>query len=516
MFQNGIRAFLCHNLSLCGSIFLLMKSLANAIYSCFKDKGEFSLKDAYSENSDKPRETVRARIYDNLGVKFERVAKGLYKTIEGDESCVVIEGDGRDLSMLGDASIDCILTDHPWLDKKSNKGGDRNFATYDCFRYTLDDFKEKARVLKDGCFLVEILPAENENNYDYLYQIKKYAEQCGLLYYSKVTWKKGNFVSNTGRKSKNTQDVMIFSKGKARSLRIDAKKTKDTGTPQYMSGTTQMLPAMFDIPPVARKNKIHQSELPLTLCEKILQFVTRQGETVLDTFVGSGVVGEAALNLKRNCILIELAHRNILKDSFLEPSGQRESMGHGQSRVSALAQETHWCRQPRASSYSWMVSPMGLEGWQGGSGRCPKVPRNGHGSQTQCVGLVIYGAGPLFLASGHPPRPYSHRWVQGGCGVCLHGQGLGRRCLVSCSPPVLCGGQRLPHSGPYPHPAPGPDMEVHQPTRLAPGPFPLGVFSKPATFLRGFTRDPPHPQLGGSHCLLPPPPSKATPYVLCF
>ena len=131
-----------------------MKSLANIIYSCFKDKGEFSLKDAYSENSDKPKETVRARIYDNLGVKFERVAKGLYKTIEGDESCVVIEGDGRDLSMLGDASIDCILTDHPWLDKKSNKGGDRNFATYDCFRYTLDDFREKARVLKDGSFLV--------------------------------------------------------------------------------------------------------------------------------------------------------------------------------------------------------------------------------------------------------------------------------------------------------------------------------------------------------------------------
>ena len=58
-----------------------MKSLANTIYSCFKDKGEFSLKDAYSENSDKPKETVRARIYDNR----------------------------LDLSMLGDASIDCIL-----------------------------------------------------------------------------------------------------------------------------------------------------------------------------------------------------------------------------------------------------------------------------------------------------------------------------------------------------------------------------------------------------------------------
>lgn len=303
----------CHKLALLKIIFLHMKSFANIIYSCFKNKGEFTLKDAYSEYSDKPKETVRARIYDNLGIKFERVAKGLYKTIDGDESCVLIEGDGRNLSMLSDSSIDCILTDHPWLDKKSNRGGDRNFATYDCFRYTLDDFKEKARVLKDGCFLVEILPAENESNYDYLYQIKKYAEQCGLLYYSKVTWKKGSFVSNTGRKAKNSQDVMIFSKGKARSLRLDVKKTMFTGKPSYMSGTAKMLPTMFDVPPVTKKDKIHQSELPLSLCEKILQYVTEQGEVVLDSFAGSGVVGEAALNQKRNCILIEIARENIAK-----------------------------------------------------------------------------------------------------------------------------------------------------------------------------------------------------------
>jgi len=106
---------------------------------------------------------------------------------------------------------------------------------------------------------------------------------------------------------------MIFSKGKARSLRIDVKKTQETGRIQYMSGTTKMLPTMFDVPPVTQKNKIHQSELPLGLCEKILEFVTKQGEVVLDSFAGSGVVGEASLNLKRNCILIELCHKNVVK-----------------------------------------------------------------------------------------------------------------------------------------------------------------------------------------------------------
>ena len=289
-------------------------SLAEKIFHCFKEAKAFSLKDAYDQNADKPKETVRARIYENLGIKFERIAKGIYRTRnDGEEVCIVMEGDGRDLSMLEDGSIDCILTDHPWLDLKSNKGGTRAFATYDCFKYTLEDFREKARVLKDGCFLVEILPAENENNYEYLYQIKQYAKEAGFIYYSKVTWKKGNFISNTGRKAKNTQDVMIFSKGKARSMRVDKKKTEATGQLAYMSGCNGMLPTMFDVPPVVKKERIHQSELPLSLCEQILQYVTYEGEIVLDSFAGSGVVGEAALNMKRSCILIEILKENIEK-----------------------------------------------------------------------------------------------------------------------------------------------------------------------------------------------------------
>ena len=289
-------------------------TLAEKIFNCFKDSEYFSLQEAYEKNGDKPHETVRARIYEKIGTKFEKVAKGVYRTIDcEEEQCVLIEGDGRDLSMIKDDSIDCILTDHPWLDTKSNKGGTRIFASYDCFKYTLADFKEKARVLKNGCFLIEVLPAENENNYEYLYQIKQYAKEAGFIYYSKVPWKKGNFVSNTGRKAKNTQDIMIFSKGKARSMRIDWKKTKKAGEMHYMSGCNWMLPTMFDIPAVSRINKIHQSELPVELCEKILEYVTYEGEIVLDSFAGSGAVGIAALNKKRSCILIEILRENIEK-----------------------------------------------------------------------------------------------------------------------------------------------------------------------------------------------------------
>ena len=106
---------------------------------------------------------------------------------------------------------------------------------------------------------------------------------------------------------------MIFSKGKARSMRVDKKKSDKMGETYYMSGCNGMLPTMFDVQPVSKKNKIHQSELPVELCEKILEYVTYEGEIVLDSFAGSGAVGVAALNKKRSCILIEIMKENIEK-----------------------------------------------------------------------------------------------------------------------------------------------------------------------------------------------------------
>ena len=283
-------------------------SIAGKILEVFKGK-RFSLKDAYTANPSVPEASVRRSIYENLGKDFERVGKGLYMVINDDgtynEQILVMEGNGRNLSRIKDGSLDAIITDHPWSDPKSNKGGNRAFATYDTFEYQQEDFDEKARVLKKGCFLVEFLPAENANNYKYLFKIKKMAEQAGFQYYSKVAWKKGKFVANTGRKAKNTEDVMIFSKGEPRALRPDAKKSKATGKPAFMKGAAGMLPAMFDVQPVPKKELIAQSEKPVELLRQIIEYVTLEGEIILDQFAGSGVLGAAALLTNRLAILVE-------------------------------------------------------------------------------------------------------------------------------------------------------------------------------------------------------------------
>ena len=284
-------------------------SIVTNLLEVFKEK-KFTLKEAYAANPHVNKESVRARIYEHIGTEFEKLGKGLYITKAKD--CILVEGDGRNLSFLEDGSIDCIITDHPW-DNKANKGGNRNFAEYDCFNYTLEDFKEKARVLKDGSFLVECIPNESETNFDYLYAMKKMAEQCGFQYYAKIPWVKGTFVSNTGRCSKNSEDLMIFSKGKPRALRLDAKKTKALGVETFMSGTNKMLPTDFNVQAVSNQNKICQSEKPSELFEQLLEYITLENDIVLDQFAGSGSVGIACVNKKRKCILIEKAKECVDK-----------------------------------------------------------------------------------------------------------------------------------------------------------------------------------------------------------
>ena len=231
----------------------------------------------------------------------------------------LIHGNGRELGLLADNSVDAIITDHPYAINKQHKGGNRDFTSdYSGFLYTQEDFNEKARVLKEGSFLVEFMPEEAAENYEYRYQVLQMAKSAGLEFYAKVGWKKGNFVSNTGRKSKNSEDLLFFTKGKARSLRPDVKKRKAGIEDAVMSGTAKMLPAMFDF--AKDKDQYHQAQKPVDLLAEVLSYITLPGELVVDQFAGSGVLGVAAKQFGVDCILFELdeAHTENIRKKVLE------------------------------------------------------------------------------------------------------------------------------------------------------------------------------------------------------
>ena len=219
-------------------------SIQMTLFDYFIDSEQFTLKEATEavlSVKEVKEPSVRGRIYEGIDKGlFERVGKGVYtvrREFKGQEnSCLLINGDGRDLSMFADNSFDALICDHPYKLDTSLKGGNRNFAEYESFLYEQRDFDEKSRVLKPGCFLVEFLPEENAENFQYIYRIKEMAQTAGLEYYATVPWKKGDFVANTGRKAKNTEQVVLFTKGKARSLKIDMKKVgKEIENPVLVS-----------------------------------------------------------------------------------------------------------------------------------------------------------------------------------------------------------------------------------------------------------------------------------------
>jgi len=243
--------------------------------------------------------------------------KKVFQITNGEQLCYIIQGDGRNIPEIPNAFVHAIITDHPWDDEKSNKGGNRHFDNSygeSSFRYTRDDFAEKYRVLKDGCFLVENLPEENYNNFDYLYEVKKMAQSVGFEYFAQVPWVKGSFISNTGRKSKNSEMLVFFTKGKARCLRFDQKKHLKTGKNEYMSGTKQMLPVSFNFQPAHVHQKKHKAEKPIELLENIIGYITNAGEIILDQFSGSLNIVKASLHNNRHCLAYELNEQFVLNN----------------------------------------------------------------------------------------------------------------------------------------------------------------------------------------------------------
>ncbi len=315
-------------------------SIQMDLFKYFLETEQFTIKEATElvknvKNKDVNNESIRARIYEGVykGI-FTKISRGVYKVTKQLDngkttSCLLINGNGRDLSKIKDKSIDGIVTDHPYNLKKALKGGNRNFAKYELFQYEEKDFKEKQRVLKKGAFLVEFLPEESEINYEYLYKIKEMAKNVGLKYFAKVSWKKGDFVANTGRKAKDTEDVMIFSNGEPRNLRLDTKKNlaiarennidikgkssyeirdllQENELPIcYMKGTSGMLPAEFNYQPKQRNEKIVEAEKPIKLLEEIIEYISKPEEILLDQFAGSGNFVIACYNTNRSSIAIE-------------------------------------------------------------------------------------------------------------------------------------------------------------------------------------------------------------------
>lgn len=298
-------------------------SLADKIKEVFSGyREEFNLELLYEVFEDEKKTTLRGRVYRELiqGGEIRRLAKGVYKfSSDSGEEGVIVQGDARKLDMLKDCSVELVVADHPY---RIAQGGNRSFnSNYaeSTFRYEQEDFREKARVLKDGCFLVEFLPEMKENNWEYITEILQMAKKAGFRLYLKASWHKaqvrgGKLVDQSafvGRKAV-CEDVYIFFKGKRpRKLRV----RKQGGKRRLEAGAKEMFPAVLMHSPAHPSKRAHKAQKPDSLLGYLLENLTLKGEMVLDQFSGSLNLFFKALAMGRKCLAIEKGE-DILKKSI--------------------------------------------------------------------------------------------------------------------------------------------------------------------------------------------------------
>ena len=73
----------------------------------------------------------------------------------------------------------------------------------------------------------------------------------------------------------------------------------------YVSETCSTIAKIFNCPASGQEYRIHPTQKPLKLFEKILNYYSNENDLILDCFSGSGTTAVACHNLKRRFICIE-------------------------------------------------------------------------------------------------------------------------------------------------------------------------------------------------------------------
>jgi len=193
-------------------------------------------------------------------------------------------------------SIDLIVTDPPYrttsrgsagnsggmLQKKINKEG-RVFKFNDIS--VSDYIPECYRVLKEkGHFYIM-------TNHVNLISMLNTCTENGFHFIKSLVWDKGNKIMGTAYMSQ-FEYILFFRKG-------GFKRINECGTADILSVPNKKTKG-------ADGKNIHDTEKPVELMEVLIRNSSKDGDVVLDPFMGSGTTAVACINTNRNYIGFEI------------------------------------------------------------------------------------------------------------------------------------------------------------------------------------------------------------------
>ena len=180
-------------------------------------------------------------------------------------------------------SVDLILTDPPYCIGTTSNGKQGNFTDNNLIKPFFDIlFSEYKRVAKSTA---AIYINTDWRTYPFLYPIlQKYFDVRNLIVWD-YEWIKA------GAHYRFSHEFIIYC------IMPECKRTFSASERDVW----RIKPINF-----TDKNKLHNAQKPIELCEKAIINSSKEGDIVLDTFMGSGTTGVACVRNKRDFIGIEI------------------------------------------------------------------------------------------------------------------------------------------------------------------------------------------------------------------
>lgn len=214
------------------------------------------------------------------------------------------------MNNIPDKSVDCIITDLPYGQTARNK--------WDSVIPFEPLWKQYKRIIKDsgaiilfgnGMFTAELMMS-NKSMWRYNIIWEK-TQPTGFLNAKKMPLRSHEDICVFYKKpptynpQKTTGHVRKVSKAEHK---VGCKNTSDYGEHGLTTyDSTERYPkSVWKFSKDIQKSALHPTQKPVALIEELIKTYTNEGDVVLDSCMGSGTTGVAALNLFRRFIGIEM------------------------------------------------------------------------------------------------------------------------------------------------------------------------------------------------------------------
>jgi site-specific DNA-methyltransferase (adenine-specific) len=242
----------------------------------------------------------------------------------------IVQGDSLNvLKTIPDDSVDLVFADPPYnMSKKKGLGWKYSkhvtmqedwdiFTKDEFFKFNRDWLGECFRILKHGGSLW--ISGSFHNIYQMGFIIQQFHPEIKIN--NSVVWFKPNAQPNITCRffTESTEHLIWATKnGNNQKWKFNYQFTKD-GIEDQINPKGKQTRNVWSIPLTPRNEKwagAHPTQKPFELLRRIILSCTKEGDTVLDPFVGSGTTSAVAKYYGRNSIGIELneSYIDIIKN----------------------------------------------------------------------------------------------------------------------------------------------------------------------------------------------------------